>query len=171
MLTATRRRLLGPVAVIGVLAGMMVAAPTADATIVIGQSIAGVKLGDTASEVKAAMRSQSPEHPPFFHSEIFYSEYMRVFFKHGQVDKVLLYSKQQKTTKGITIASSRAQLKSAYPGAQCTEGAGPPAYFYCVMAGHAQGRKSYTGFLFEATGGIVEIELGYGSVAHGLSEP
>jgi hypothetical protein len=170
MPTATMRRLLGPVAVIGVLAGIMAAAPAADAKIIAGQSIAGVKLGATKAQVKAALRGQTHEQPLVLGAELFYSGFLRIHFKSGHVDKLLSYSKKQQTAHGITIGSSRAQVKSTYPQARCVEGE-VPAYHYCVMAGHAGGRKSYTGFLFEATGGVVEIELGYGSVTQALREP
>jgi len=144
--------------------------PAVSANVVIGQSIAGVKLGDSPAQVRAALRSQSHEEPQLDHGELWYSGFLRVFFTHNRVTQVLAYSKKQKTDKGITIGSSRAQLKRAYSKAKCAEGH-TPVYLYCVMAGHAQGRKSYTGFLFEARGGVVEIELGYGSVAAALQNP
>lgn len=149
--------------------GLLIA-NAAQASIVTGQSIAGVQLGATETQVKAALRGQTHEQPALFHSELFYNEFLRIFFKRGQVDKVLSYSNKQKTTQGITIGSTQTQIKSAYPKAVCEEGHNP-VYFYCVLAGHAQGRKSYTGFLLEETGGVVEIELGYGSVKQALSKP
>jgi hypothetical protein len=170
MPTSTRRRLLGPVAVIGVLAGIMSIAPAAEAKIVTGQSVAGVQLGATKAQAEAALRGETHGQPLVLGAELFYSDFLRAHFKSGQVDKLLSYSNKQKTAQGITIGSSRTQLKSAYPQAKCAEGSNP-AYLYCVLAGHAQGRKSYTGFLFEATGGVVEIELGYGSVTQALREP
>jgi hypothetical protein len=170
MPTTAMRRLLGAVAMIGVLAGVMAATPVADAKIVVGQSVAGVQLGATQAQVKAVLRGQSHEQPLVLGAELFYSGFLRIHFSSRRVDKVLSYSDKQKTVQGITIGSSRAQLKSAYPQARCAEGTNP-VYLYCVMGGHAQGRKSYTGFLFEETGGIVEIELGYGSVTQALSEP
>ena len=151
-------------------AGALAAAPTALANIVIGQSVAGVQLGATKAQAMAALRGQTHEQPAVLGAELFYSGFLRIHFTSGRVDKLLLYSKKQKTSKGITIGSSRAQLKSAYPQAKCEEGT-TPVYLYCVMAGHAKGRKSYTGFLFEATGGVVEIELGFGSVTEALRKP
>src|ERR1700723_1349065 len=57
MQTATERRtdarrLLGLVAVFGLLASAAIMASTAQAKIVVGQSIAGVKLGDTEAQVR-----------------------------------------------------------------------------------------------------------------------
>ncbi len=169
MPTSTMRRLLPPVAVIGVLAGTGLV-PTASAKIVAGQSIAGVQLGATKARATAALRGQTHGQPVVLGAELFYSDFLRIHFKNGQVDKLLSYSDKQKTAQGITIGSSRTQVTRAYPQAKCAEGTNP-AYLYCVMGGHTQGRKSYTGFLFEATGGVVEIELGYGSVTQALGEP
>lgn len=145
-------------------------APSAPANIIIGQSIAGVKLGDSEAQVKAALRGQSNEHPPVFHSELLYSDFLRIVFKHGRADKLVSYSSTQKTSKGITVGSSQAQVKHAYPKITCEEGQ-HPIYVYCVTGGHIHGHTSYTGFLCEGTVGVVEIELAYGSVAKGLREP
>jgi hypothetical protein len=154
---------------LGILTGPATA--TADANIVVGQSVAGVKLGDTATQVRAALRGQSPEHPALFHDELFYNEFLRISFKQGHVDKVLSYSKHQRTTKGITIGSTQAKVRSAYPPAKCVEGK-TPSYVYCVVGSRFQGRRSYTGFLSESpTGGAVEIELGFGSVGEALKHP
>jgi hypothetical protein len=80
-----------------------------------------------------------------------------------RVIDVLSFSKKQKTSKGITIGSSRAQMKRAYPKAKCAEGPYGPKSLYCAVLARFHGRKSFTSFLFgTATGGVVEIELGYG---------
>lgn len=152
------RRLLGPVAVIGVLAGSGLV-PAASANIVIGQSIGGVKLGDSKAELRQAFGK--PQKVQF--GEYFYAT-SRISFRNGDVEGMLWFSKEQKTAKGITIGSSRAQLKSAYPSANCLQGPYGPGSLYCAVTGHMQGRKSYTSFLFgRATGGVEEIELGYGN--------
>lgn len=152
-------------------AGTLAAAPAATATIVVGQSIAGVQLGDSEAQVKAALRGQSREQPSVFRSELFYNGFLRIHFKSKRADRILSFSKKQKTTKSITIGSSSSQLKHAYPQSKCVEGQ-DPVYLYCVIAGRAHGRRSYTGFLFEVpTGGVVEVELGLGSVTEALSKP
>jgi hypothetical protein len=148
---------------------LAVAAPTADASVVIGQSVAGVKLGSTQAQVEQALGPTSSPFP----NELFYSlpVGLRVAFKHGHVRQILSYSKRQRTAKGITIGSTHAQLQSAYPQDKCVEGHAP-TYVYCVVAARIQGRSSYTGFLSESpTGGIVEIETGFGSVAQALKHP
>jgi hypothetical protein len=40
----------------------------------------------------------------------------------GRVNGMLSFSKKQKTSKSITIGSSRAQMKRAYPQAKYAEG-------------------------------------------------
>lgn len=147
----------------------LAAAPVAHASIVIGQSAAGVKLGATQAQVKTVLGP--PETP--IANEFFYSlpVGLRITFKHGRVQQILSYSKRQRTTKGITIGSTHAQLESAYPKATCQEGQNPP-YVYCVVGARFQGRPSYTGFLFEAIAGpVVEVELGFGSVTEALRHP
>ncbi|HEV2973706.1 MAG TPA: hypothetical protein VGX69_01760 [Solirubrobacteraceae bacterium] len=146
----------------GVLAGTGLA-PAASANIVIGQSIAGVKLGATKAQVKHALGAPSSSDP----TDFFYPTTtvgLRIgFSKAGRVNGVLSFLSKQKTSKGITIGSSRARLKSAYPQASCLEGPYGPNSLYCAVTAHFHGRKSFTGFLFgTATGGIEEIELGYG---------
>ena len=155
-------KLLTSVAVFGLLlAGSALAAvPTASAKIVEGQSVAGVKLGDSKAQVKQVLGKPSKTDP----TDFFYptSVGLRVHFKGGKVDGMLSFSKKQKTTKGITIGSSASKFKSAYPQAKCSVGPYGPNSLYCVVLAHDRGRSSYTGFLFESTG-VGEIELGYGS--------
>jgi hypothetical protein len=144
----------------------LIAAQSAQASIVIGQSIARVKLGATKAQVK-----QAHGQPAQSDADEFVYRGLRVMFKHGRVDLVLSFSNGQKTAQGITVGSSQTQLKSAYPKAKCIDGTGTHRiYLYCVIPGHAQGRQSYTGFLCE-TGGVVEVNLGFGSVSYALSKP
>jgi hypothetical protein len=165
------RRSISVVAVIGLLssAAIMAVAPIAEANIVIGQSIAGVKLGDSEAQVTAALgppankENAGPAYPGVVN--IYYPTSVGLHFSmtNGRVGDVLSFSKKQKTSKGITIGSSRAQMKRAYPQAKCAEGPYGPKSLYCAVLARFHSRKSFTSFLFgTATGGIVEIELGYG---------
>ena len=110
---------------------LAVAAPSANATIVIGQSVAGVQLSATRAQVNRKLG------PPVSHigPELLYPESvgLRVRFKHGRVVKILSYLQRQQTSGGITIGSRRAQLARFYPHAKCQEGHSP-AYLYCVVA-------------------------------------
>jgi hypothetical protein len=157
---STVRRLLCALGAVALLSGALAA--SASAAIVIGQSIGGVKLGDTTAQVKQALGKPSSSSA----TGLFYpsSVGLRVTLKNGHVEGVLSVSKKQKTTKGITIGSSRSALKAAYPSAGCVEGPLGPSSLYCAVTARIGSRKSYTSFLFEtANGGVSEIELGYGS--------
>jgi len=156
----TVRRLLCALGAACLLAGVLAA--SAGATIVIGQSMGGVKLGDTPAQVKQALGKPSSSNS----TDLLYPSRvgLRVTLKGGHVDGVLSVSKKQKTTKGITIGSSRSAVKAAYPSASCVEGPLGPSSLYCAVTARIGSRKSYTSFLFEtASGGVSEIELGYGS--------
>jgi hypothetical protein len=165
------RRSINVMAVLLVLssAGIMVAAPAALANIVIGQSIAGVKLGDSEAQVTAVLgppeskESAGPAYPGVVNVRYPSSVGLHLTVTNGRVFGMLLFSKKQKTSKGITIGSSRARMKRAYPKAKCAEGPYGPKSIYCAVLARFHGRKSFTSFLFQtATGGVVEIETGYG---------
>jgi hypothetical protein len=155
-----RRLLCVLAALAGLLAGVLAA--SASASIVIGQSIGGVKLGATPAQVKRALG------PPLSDStstDLLYPTHvgLRLTLKRGHVTGMLAISKQQKTNKGIGIGSSRAALKAAYPSASCLEGPYGPSSLYCAVTARFHGRKSYTSFLSATpTSGVTEIELGYG---------
>lgn len=149
--------------------GLLAFAPSALASIVIGQSIAGVKLGASEAQVTAVLgpperkESAGAAYPGVVN--IYYPTSVGLHFTmtNGRVFGVLDFSKKQKTNKGITIGSSRARMKRAYPKAKCAEGPYGPKSLYCEVLTRFHGRKSFTSFLFgTATGGVVEIELGYG---------
>jgi hypothetical protein len=164
------RRRINVMAVLLVLssAGSMVAAPSALANIVIGQSIAGVKLGDTEAQVTAVLgppTSKESDGPLYPGSVSVRYAAVGVNFTviNGRVSGALIFSKKQKTNKGIGMGSSHARMKRAYPKAKCAEGPYGPKSLYCAVLTRFHGRKSFTSFLFQtATGGVVEIELGYG---------
>lgn len=140
---------------------LLATAPSALANIVIGQSIAGVKLGDSEAQVTAVLGPPtSNENGSLFYPS---SVGLRIGVNAGKVNDVLSISKKQKTSKGITIGSSRTQMKRVYPNAKCAEGPYGPQSLYCAVLAHFHGRKSFTSFLFgTAKGGVTEIELGYG---------
>jgi hypothetical protein len=150
-------------------AGIMVGAPSALASIVIGQSIAGVKLGDSEAQVTAVLgaperkESAGSAYPGVVN--LYYPTSVGLHFSvtNGRVFGVLDFSKKQKTNKGIGMGSSRAQMKRAYPQAKCAEGPYGPKSLYCAVLARFHGRKSFTSFLFgTAKGDVTEIELGYG---------
>lgn len=164
-----RRSSLVAVASLLLSAAVLAIAPSALASIVIGQSIDGVKLGDNEAQMTAAIgpptskESAGPLYPGSVNVSYPESFGLRISMINGRVNGMLSFSKHQKTSKGITIGSSRARMKSAYPKAKCAEGPYGPKSLYCAVLTRFHGRKSFTSFLFgTATGGVVEIELGYG---------
>jgi len=167
---AVRRSSLAVVASLLLSVGVLAIAPSALASIVIGQSIAGVKLGASEAQVTAVLgaperkESAGPAYPGVVN--IYYPTSVGLHFSmtNGRVFGVLDFSKKQKTSKGIGMGSSRAQLKRAYPQAKCAEGPYGPQSLYCAVLARFHGRKSFTSFLFggKANGGVEEIELGYG---------
>jgi hypothetical protein len=171
MQTATIRRLLGPLAVIGVLAGLMAAAPAANAKIVVGQSIAGVKLGDSQAQVKALLGKPSSCDPSCgVHARVW--RYVHGFSgviefdTRGHVHSMWTGSSRQSTSKGIHAGaigkpgSSLADIKAAYPSATCEELPNSGGFASCDVFTHAHGHKVDTNFLIKATfAGVAEIAV------------
>lgn len=150
-------------------AGLLAFAPSAVASIVIGQSVAGVKLGASEAQVSALLgaptskESAGPAYPNVVNLVYPSSVGLHFTMTNGRVSGALIFSKKQKTNKGIGMGSSRAQLKRAYPQAKCAEGPYGPQSLYCAVLARSHGRKSFTSFLFgTAKGDVTEIELGYG---------
>jgi hypothetical protein len=95
-------------------AAVLASASGALADIVIGQRIAGAKLGDTKAQVRKVLGPpEAAVKEAFFYPP---SRGLRVDCKHGRLDTILSLSQKQKTTKRITIGSSRAQVTRAYGG-------------------------------------------------------
>jgi hypothetical protein len=146
------------------------AAPAADARIIIGQSVGSIQLGASKAQVDHTLGSAGSQSGS---ERLWESARLRIKFVHGNAEQLLSGSKRQKTAQGVGIGSTRLQVQRAYPRATCQEGREPgPSYLYCVIGAHFQGKATYTGFLFEAAdAGVIEIELGFGSVAQALKHP
>lgn len=166
------RRSISVVVVLGVLtsAGITVAVPTASAKIVIGQSIAGVKLGDTEAQVRQLIGKPSEcslcnktetvwNYEKGFEGKV-------SFDAQGRVKAMYTASRRQKTSKGIhTIGlsgkghgSSVAEIRQAYPGAKCEELPNSQGYTTCTLMSSYRGRKVQTNFeVITAAAGLAEI--------------
>src|SRR3954451_7901732 len=134
----------------------------AEAKIVIGQSIHGVALGQTKDHVAKVLGDITAKVKK---TNDWSDGQIRVHFHKGRVDH-LLYARDKgdKTSKGIGLGTKRAKLKAAYPNAKCSPGPYGEGSENCVVLGRSHGRRSYTGFLFQtATGGVVEVNTGYGT--------
>jgi hypothetical protein len=168
MPTATMRRLLGPVAVIGLLAGSGLV-PAASATIVLGQSIAGVKLGESQTQVKAQLGSPTLEQAPDQQGNVEWN-YAKpplmgaaTFAANGQLIGIWTISKQQKTPQGIGVGSSLAQVRKAYPKAKCSTGPFGPKSLICTLKSKFNGRTVETSFpFFTRSMGAREVGIGFG---------
>lgn len=164
MPTATMRRLLGPVAVIGVLAGSGLV-PAASATVVIGQSIDGIKLGETQAQVQVQLG------PPVYKEEVHGESVWgfpttfegRITFDTTlQVKAMWTISKQQKTNKGIGPGSSLAKLRKAYPQVKCATGPFGPKSLFCTLKSKDNGRVVETAFPFYTRAlGIREVDINF----------
>ncbi len=106
----------------------LVLAPVAAAKIVVRESIAGVKLGMTAAQVRAALGK--PHHITYRPDQI---EGSVKIFDYGATDVVLTRgptaqvlrvkttTRRERTSKGIGVGSTRAAIKRAYPAANCVD--------------------------------------------------
>jgi len=157
------RRLCGLGAVLVVLGAAL--APAASAKIVVGQGIAGVKLGDTQARVRHLLGKpddvQAPDRQG--HSTWGYQRGLmgRVSFdKKRHVDGIWTGSKKQKTSKGITVGSSLARLKAAYPKIKRSVGPFGPNSLICVLKSRFHRRTVETSFpFFTAALGVREVDV------------
>ncbi|HXA54878.1 MAG TPA: hypothetical protein VNV37_08395, partial [Solirubrobacteraceae bacterium] len=162
--------------VLGVLlsAGITVAAPTASAKVVIGQSIAGVKLGATEAQVRRLVGKPSACEPCSKSERLW--RYARgfegiiIFDSAGRVKGMWTGSEAQATSKGIHAngfsgtghGSSLAEIKQAYPSAKCEEMPNSDGYATCDLISHYHGRKVDTNFLIKAaSAGVAEIAVDF----------
>jgi hypothetical protein len=141
----------------------LVAAPSAFASIVIGQSIAGIALGDTKQQVEQVVGPLSysktaglfhPRREPSLHIGFTNGT-------NGTVDLVGLFAVYgQQTATGIEVGSTRRQFKHAYPDAHCMPD-GLRESLACYITAHFRGYKTHTEFRFGETGQLESIGLAY----------
>jgi hypothetical protein len=168
MQTPTMRRLLGPVAVIGLLAGLVAAAPAANAKVVLGQSIAGVRLGESQSQVTAQLGAPTKMWPPDTKGRVEWN-YDKpplvgavTFAANGELTGMWTLSKWQRTTKGIGVGSSLAQVKKAYPKVKCITGPFGPKSVICILKSKLGGRVVETDFpFFIRSMGAREVDIDF----------
>jgi hypothetical protein len=154
------RRSPSVIAVLGLLssAALMAVTPAAEAgtsRIVVGQGIAGVTLGETPAQVEEVLGSPTSKQPPSqgltawdYHSSPLD---LQVDFTGGGVSGMWTASPELRTSKGISLDSSPAQVRKAYPKVKCTLGAGPGAgpgeqSLACVLKARYHGKVVETAF-------------------------
>jgi hypothetical protein len=147
------RLLLATVAVV------LVIAPAAQAKIVVQESIAGVKLGMTAAQVRKVLgppRSVSYPKDEIQGSFKFY-DYgaTEVSLTRGEGSKVFnisTTSKTQRTSTGLGVGSTRAAVKRAFPRADCMA-------LMCAIGAIEPGKR-VTSFYLSSRGKVNLIALG-----------
>jgi hypothetical protein len=146
---------------------VLATAPSALATIVIGQSIAGVKLGESQSQVTAQLGAPTFARPPDYQGAIEWN-YAKppllgaMSFAHGELVSMWTLSTHQKTSQGVGVGSSLAQVRKAYPKAKCSTGPFGPKSLICIVKSNYNGRVVETGFPFYTRAmGAREVDIGF----------
>jgi hypothetical protein len=152
----------------------LVGVQRAQATIVIGQGIDGVTLGDTeAKVVKTIGPPGFREHFEESSGDFTIWKYPKgfggviTFNQRHRVVTMWMAEKRQHTNTGISMNSSPAQVRRAYPRAQCKLGAGPGAgpgeeSMACVVKSRYHGRTTETAFEWRNKDkAMEEIDIGF----------
>ncbi|MFZ1154493.1 MAG: hypothetical protein WAN93_06270 [Solirubrobacteraceae bacterium] len=146
--------------------GLLAIAPTALGTIVIGQGVAGVKLGQSQTQVEAAIGAPGLKEAPDFEGVTSWAypkglEGTVSFDSKLQVSGMWTASKRQKTSKGVGPGSSLAQVRRAYPKASCSTGPFGPKSLSCKLKSKDNDHVVETSFLFfTRTMGAREVDIG-----------
>lgn len=125
---------------------------TAEARIVPGVSVAGVELGDTQAQVKAALGK------PEAGSTVLNYRYIRsrgfgIYFIAGRVFEISVVRRPQATPRGIRVGSTLAALRAAHRGVACRKAVVGRGVVECSLRGRHAGRSTET--LFVTRGGRV----------------
>jgi hypothetical protein len=131
-------------------------APTvAEGKILVGQGIAGVKLGDTEAEVTQTLGAPTLQQAPDVKGSVEWNYAKRPllgamsFDTAGSLTGLWTSSRQQKTNKNVGPGSSVAQVRKAYPKtAKCAPGVLGPLSVECIMKSRYDGRPVVTVFAF-----------------------
>jgi hypothetical protein len=163
------RRRISVVGVLGLLAGLMAAVPVANAKVILGQSIAGVKLGESQSQVTAQLGTPTLMQPPATNGSVEWN-YAKAplfgavtFAASGELIGLWTISKRQKTAQGVGVGSSLSQVKKAYPKVKCVTGPFGPKSLICTLKSKLGGRVVETDFpFFTRAMGAREVGISFG---------
>jgi hypothetical protein len=146
-------------------AGLMATASTAEAKIVVGQSIDGIKLGDTQAHVEQVLGPPAYKYEANGGSSWGYPTTLlgRVGLDSTHhVNAIWTASKRQKTSQGIGPGSSLAQVRKAYPKVKCSTGPFGPKSLICTLKSKYNGRAVETAFpFFTRSMGAREVDMNY----------
>ena len=138
------------------------------ASIVVGQGIAGLKLGDTEAQVAGALGAPTLQQTPNSQGEVEWN-YAKlplagaVGFANGELVGMWTSSKAQKTSKGVGVGSSLSKVKQAYPGIKCSTGPFGPKSVVCTLRSTYKGRRVETVFpFFTRSMGAREVDIDFG---------
>jgi hypothetical protein len=139
-------------------AALLLFAPAAGSTVVVQESIAGVKIGMTAAQVRAQLGKPKKVgyRPDQIQGSIKVYDYglTDVYLSRGaegQVFHVVTTSRKQRTKEGLGVGSTRAAIKRGYSKARCFER-------ICAI-GDAPAGEAVTTFYFTAAGKVRMISL------------
>ena len=142
-------------------------ASTANAKIVVGQSINGVKLGETQPQVQAALgQPASTNSVGNQGSAWFYSDRSSVGFNTAlTVDSLVTYSSKQKTNKDIGVGSSLKATRKAYPKVKCESSAAflGPGSAQCTIKTNYGGKPVLTVIDFRKPNAAEEVDVEFES--------
>jgi hypothetical protein len=126
------------------LAGSLAVCAAADARIVIDTSIGGVKLGMTHVETARVLGKGKLEPGGGNEYEYRHGSY-QVIFTSGRASSIETFSSGQRTSNGLGVGASLAEVRARYPKVHCSPSNGEmDCYLGSIKRGHL-----YTDFYFE----------------------
>jgi len=161
------RRKIGGAVVLGLVPGVMVLAmaASAQAKIVVGVGMAGIKLGESEAQVMTTLGAPTYKTPEGKVTSWGYPTTLegRIGFTRGHVSGMWTISKHQKTSKGVGPGSSLAQVRKAYPAAKCVTGPFGPKSLICSLKSRYLGKAVESSFVFFTRSvGAREVDIDFG---------
>ncbi len=127
-----------------VLVGSLVVCAAAQARIVAGRSIDGVRLGMSRAEVARILGRGKLEPGGGSEYEYRHGSY-QVIFTSGHATSIETFDRHQRTSNGLRVGSSLAEVHAREPGLHCGSSDGEmDCYLGTIKRGHR-----YTDFFFE----------------------